>query len=142
MIAFQNDQNIYDLQSGEEPRTLDEATKYQRFFLQVHNAVQGHRGYMATVLSLRERGLDWRGAVQDVRRLVRSCPICQKADVKDVANVAKPYVTAQSFEPMKRLSVDSVGPLHTSGDPLNYRHILVVLDTWTRWIELYPMVKN
>jgi hypothetical protein len=79
---------VNDLQSGEEPRTeltnLDEATKYQRF-LQAHNAVQGHRGYRATVLSLRERGLDWRGAVQDVQRLVlRSCPVCQKADTKDL----------------------------------------------------------
>ena len=55
---------VDDLHSGEEPRTelrnLDEATKYQHFFLQVHNAVQGHRGYRATVFSLGERGLDWK----------------------------------------------------------------------------------
>jgi transposase InsO family protein len=40
---------------------------------------------------------------------------------------------------MKRLCIDTIGELPDSGPPGGYKFVLVVLDTFTRWIELYPL---
>ena len=46
----------------------------------------------------------------------------------------KAFTTA-SFKPMRRLNIDAIGPLPVSKD--GYQHILVIIDTFTRFAELY-----
>jgi transposase InsO family protein len=40
---------------------------------------------------------------------------------------------------MKWLCIDTIGELPESGPPGGYKFVLVVLDTFTRWVELYPL---
>ena len=45
--------------------------------------------------------------------------------------------TLAAYHPMERLAVDTIGPLPKSEE--GYEHIMVVLDCFTRWVELYPL---
>jgi hypothetical protein len=38
---------------------------------------------------------------------------------------------------MERLAIDTIGPLPVQED--GYNNILVIIDAFTRWIELYPI---
>lgn len=46
-----------------------------------------------------------------------------------------PYTTA-TYEPMQRLNIDSMGPFQADENDNTY--IIVVIDCFTRWVELYP----
>jgi hypothetical protein len=46
-----------------------------------------------------------------------------------------PFTNA-SYVPMQKLSIDAIGPLPS--DELNNRHIIVIIDTCTRYLRLYP----
>ena len=61
------------------------------------------------------------------------CPVCQKASERGVDINIEPFTTA-TLTPMKRINVDTIGPLPVSED--GYEHILVLIDTFTRWVEL------
>ena len=44
--------------------------------------------------------------------------------------------TTASVAPMMRISIDTIGPLPDDGDGNKY--IVVIVDNFTRWTELYP----
>ena len=46
--------------------------------------------------------------------------------------------TTSSRGPMERISFDAIGEL-AEDEEWGYKHILVVIDNFTRWIELYPI---
>ena len=77
----------------------------------------------------------WPGVSSDVQQLCTACPECQKG------SQARPRKTLQSLpvisEPFSRIGMDLVGPLMRT--KLNNRHILVVMDYTTRWLEIYPL---
>jgi hypothetical protein len=60
-------------------------------------------------------------------------------DQRQIHNLVQPNVTSNAMVPMERICVDSIGELPSSGEPNSYKHILVVLVTFTRWVELYPL---
>ena len=45
--------------------------------------------------------------------------------------------TTSNYQLMQCINVDTIGPLPTSRN--GYEHILVIIDTFTRWIEIYPI---
>ena len=47
-----------------------------------------------------------------------------------------PFTNA-SYVPMQKLSIDAIGPLPS--DELNNRHIIVIIDTCTGYLRLYPV---
>ena len=47
----------------------------------------------------------------------------------------KPFTTA-TYEPMERINIDTIGPLPM--DKYGYCHIIVIINCFTRFIELYP----
>ena len=49
---------------------------------------------------------------------------------------AKAFTTA-TYEPHQRLKIDTIGPIPPDADGNCY--ILVLIDTFTRWIELYAI---
>ena len=50
---------------------------------------------------------------------------------------ARAFTTA-THEPHQRLNIDTIGPLPPGADGSCY--ILVLIDTFTRWIELYVII--
>lgn len=70
-----------------------------------------------------------------VKHFVRHCPVCQKLSMRNLLIKAQPFTLA-SYQPMECIAIDTMGPLkETQG----YSHILVVIDCFTRFVELFPL---
>ena len=102
---------------------------------EVHNSLVGHFGIDLTLRRVKEKGHQNRYLREYVRRFVQSCPHCQKLSVLKVPILTSPFCTS-SLSPMQRLNVDTIGPLPIGTH--GHQYILVVIDTFTRFVELYP----
>jgi hypothetical protein len=100
-----------------------------------HNSQVGHFGFEHTIRKLQEYGHKWKYMRSHVKKFLRECPMCQKMN-PTVYAVSAIRFTSAAYEPFSRLSLDTIGPLPESTE--GYRFILVVIDCFTRIIELYP----
>ncbi|KAK4509772.1 uncharacterized protein ATC70_007074 [Mucor velutinosus] len=95
----------------------------------------GHYGAQAIVRELHSQGLHWANVYEDAKRLVSSCPECQKH------NIAKrgwhPLKNVVSLQPMSHVSVDLGGPMTMTFD--GYVYIMVVTDLCTKYVILRPL---
>lgn len=105
----------------------------------VHNPFVGHHGFQRMRKRLKQQGHEWPQMSTDIRKFLDECPYCQKFDQRDNSDViARPFVSSLAYSPMRRICIDTIGELPTSGVD-GYQYVLVILDTFTRWIELYPL---
>ena len=102
----------------------------------VHNSWRGHRGISSTVAELQKDGLKWRHMKKHVTQFISQCPTCQKQSVKKVAYNTIPFVTS-STKPHDRINVDTFQV--STDDAQGNKAVIVVVDTCTRWTELYPV---
>ncbi|CAF1363453.1 unnamed protein product [Didymodactylos carnosus] len=97
--------------------------------------ISGHLGRRKTLhrLSLR---FHWDGMTRDVAHYVRSCDLCQrfKAANEKKAGLMQSHVVQS---PWHTIGVDLTGPLPRT--PRGSAYILVVVDYFTKWIELFPL---
>jgi len=128
--STQTGPEVHNLYSREI--TTDEHAKIS----EVHNNFFGHMGLHLTMLRLKARGYHWPNMRQAVHKYITSCPTCQKLRALTPAIRALPYVTGAP-EPMERLSIDTMGPFTKSAQ--GFEHILVVIDNFSRFVELYPL---
>ena len=70
-----------------------------------------------------------------VEKFIRECPICQKSSEISDPVVVKPF-TSITLKPMQRINVDTIGPLPV--DKNGFRYIVVIIDTFTRYMNTYP----
>ena len=61
-----------------------------------------------------------------------SCATCQKMDTRHKSIRASRFVLSK-LKPMQRMAMETIGPLIISK-----QFILVIIDTFTRYVELYP----
>lgn len=96
----------------------------------------GHYGVNRTLAKI-EAKYFWPGMHQFITEFCRKCVECQKYKVSNLkpGGLLKTPVMSQRMEV---LAVDFFGPLPESED--GYRHILIVEDVATRWVELFPLV--
>ena len=99
----------------------------------VHNSQTGHRGVEKTLEAL---DIQWKYRREHVKKFIRECPFCQKINNLKMSIYTHPYTLAAYF-PMERLAMDSIGPLPES--ELGYKYILVIIDCFSRFVELYPL---
>ncbi len=100
-----------------------------------HNPVVGHRGVDATIEYYKKYYGPYPRLREYVTAFIRACPFCQKiSDMKEVIHTA-PFVLS-GHAPMRKISIDTVGPLNK--EPDGYEYILVIIDNFTRFVELYP----
>jgi hypothetical protein len=98
----------------------------------VHNSLVGHSGVERTI----KRILSTSGSKkfeylrQKVKRFIRECPLCQKMSHLKIPIIAHPF-SASTYSPMECLNMDFVGPFPNKG------YILCIVDTFSRWIELF-----
>ena len=111
----------------------------------VHNSHVGHFGVEKTLSALTllnprtgvPRNTPWPYMREHVKRFIKRCPICQKASTTTIIVQTQNFTTA-TLEPMERLAVDSLGPLEA--DEYGMIYIIVIVDCFTRWVELYPTI--
>ena len=100
-----------------------------------HNSVVGHSGVKRTILKLRRKGVKMKYMRDYVDKFIKQCPLCQKLDERRLPVHVKP-LTMATYRAMQRINIDAIGPLPETED--GYKFILVVIDTFSRWVMLYP----
>ena len=141
---------------GEEYHDLNPLSQLDEFKIprdkykiisQAHNSVVGHFGVDKTMSKVTEvdpktgkpRVEPWIGMREHVKCFIRKCPICQKLSQSKVKVLSDTFTTA-SYEPMERLNIDTIGPLQV--DELGNCWIIVIIDCFTRWVELIAVPDN
>ena len=84
----------------------------------LHNTVVGHYGLERTLKRFKDFKHTWDYKRQHVRYFIDHCPCCQKMNMS-------------TYTPMECLNIDFIGLFPDQG------YILVIVDTFTRWVELY-----
>ena len=73
---------------------------------------------------------------EHIRCFVKRCPLClMMSAIKNPIDVLP--LTNASYKPMYFIGMDTKGPLTPESNELQY--ILVIIDHFTRYIELYPL---
>ena len=112
-------------------------TELRETIASIHNGVSGHHGVEKTLELLKQRAKQtWHGMRADVKRFIRECPCCQFMNVTALKASIAPF-NVSAFYPMDRLNIDHVGPLPEDED--GNRYILVIIDVFSRFVELYPV---
>jgi transposase InsO family protein len=105
----------------------------------VHGPTTGHHGTERTVQKLRSAGHYWDSMRAHVIKFRRCCPCCQKmAMLKGPIHARK--FTVSSSCPMENLAIDFIERLVV--DEYGNKYILVIIDSFSRFIELYPTKTN
>jgi len=100
-----------------------------------HNAVIGHFGVQQTLKLLHDSGIDWPSMTSDVSTFISGCATCQKIRACKASYNAAVKSTMVS-EPFEVITIDSIGPLPV--DSYGNKFIIVVMDAFTRFVELFP----
>jgi len=98
----------------------------------VHNSVNGHHGVDRTIMCLSRipDSKQIKNLRAYVHLFIKKCPFCQKIDMIKYPIHASPFTTS-TYYPMECLNIDFIGPFHDK------RYILVIVDAFSRWVELY-----
>ena len=103
----------------------------------VHNELVGHVGVDKMMARLQENGHDWEYMREHVKQFKLRCPTCQKNDQSKPHNQTSQPFTLSSNDPMYKIFVDIIEDLRE--DEEGNRHILVLIDAFSRWLNLIPM---
>ena len=115
---------------------LLETPKRESEIANAHNDLAGHGGIQRTVSRLQKAGLSWPNMSQEVAKFIKTCTTCQKMNQAKNKNDAR-HFTVNSYSPMENISIDFIQGLMP--DDEGHDCILVVIDTFTRFVELYPL---
>ena len=142
LMAMATPEGLPDtIQEAPKPATFPsyvpiDADKYKAI-MGVHNSTVGHHGRERTTRLLRERAtFTWPTMRKDVKEFIRQCPQCQMMDTMQLPIHIAPYNVSRYY-PMDRLNIDSIGPLPIDGGGNVY--ILVIIDVFSRFVELYAI---
>jgi hypothetical protein len=83
-------------------------------------------------------GFYWPTAITDAKYLVKRCKGCQFF-AKQQHLPAQALLTIPPSWPFAMWGLDAVGPFRIA--PGGYKHILVTVDKFTKWIEVQPVAK-
>ena len=101
-----------------------------------HNELVGHGGVKRTLQLLHQNGEQWQGMQKDVKNFITQCPCCQKNRMTPFTGSLSKYTLSVTSGPMRRLSIDTVGPFPVDDEGNMY--ILVVIDNFSRYTTLWP----
>ncbi len=107
-----------------------------RTITKYHNHFNGHGGVERTMNLVLKNEQRWPFMREHIKHFVKTCACCQKMRTIHPVVKLKGFTTS-SYEPMARLGVDTIRPF--PADEQGNTHIVVVIDHFTRWIELYPV---
>ena len=131
--------NMIDFPQEYNPETIMAANVIEKFKLtreqyitigKLHNSEVGHFGLERTLKRLKDINKTWQFQRQHVRWFIDHCSCCQKMSMLKTPIHAHGFSTS-TYTPMERLNIDFIGPFPDGG------YVLVIIDTFTRWVELY-----
>ena len=96
----------------------------------MHNSFVGHFGLERTLKRFQVLKDVWKFQRQHIKYFIDNCPCCQKMSKLKIPIHAHGFTTS-TYTPMECLNIDFIGPFPDRG------YILVIVDTFTRWVELY-----
>lgn len=101
----------------------------------VHNATVGHHGVDNTMRKLKQANQKFPYMRNKVDKFVKECDCCQKSTPNKYHNDMAAFTTV-GMELMETVNIDNIGPLEP--DRHGNTHITVIVDKFSRWMELYP----
>ena len=110
--------------------------EYYDLIKKVHTTDVGHLGVEKTLERLKSLNHEWKGMREHVVLFLHNCPTCQKLNTLRVSINGHPFTLA-SYRPMEEWHMDTLamGIVDDEG----YSHVLVVIDSCSRWIKLFPL---
>jgi hypothetical protein len=114
--------------------------KFYQKIAKCHNSTVGHFGQELTLKKIHSTfpGPEGRWPQQraHIKHFILRCPCCQK-----MSQLRTPILTAKfttsTYTSMERIYLDSIGPLKE--DKYGNKHVVVIVDGFSRWIELYAV---
>jgi hypothetical protein len=94
----------------------------------------GHFGTTKTIKRILKSGFWWSSMHQDVKLWIKKCKLCQH--IKSPRKVQHHEGITSGSYPFQRISMDFFGAIHQSAN--THRYILVVMDTFTKYVHIYP----
>jgi len=111
----------------------------QEILKEIHQGECGHHASSrALVAKAFRHGFYWPSALEDAEALVKKCNGCQRYGSK-IHMPASELRTIPITWPFAVWCLDMVGPFKTAR--CNYTRILVMVDKFTKWIEVKPIAK-
>ena len=99
------------------------------------NHMAGHQGIDRTYQIIRRKYF-WQSMYQDVVNYVKSCEVCQQSKRDFRKDKIPPLQPLPVAEPFGRIHMDFLGPIK---DVDGYKHILLIVDSFTKWPECFPL---
>jgi hypothetical protein len=97
----------------------------------------GHIGAIALTAKVFRQSFYWPSIIDDASKLVTTCQACQKFSPSSQASSQPSQLITPSW-PLQRWGIDIVRPLTTTQG--NYKYAVVVVEYFTKWIEVKPLV--
>jgi hypothetical protein len=105
-------------------------TKLNRLLMKKRDLMEDEHPYNKMIFGVDEK-------IDAVDYFLRHCDICQKnSDINEDRVATTPFVNSGT-EPFELIQLDHIGPLKEDAHGNNY--ILVMIDCFSRWVELYPV---
>jgi transposase InsO family protein len=143
-----------EVQASNKKLNFEERKFIVDIIKKVHNATSGHFGiqktadlvdrYLNELITAGEvsprinlHRLTKARRIEIIKAYIERCDICQKTSDKGEKIAITPF-TVSTYAPHECVQADHIGPFpedRVSGA----KYILVIIDTFTRWIELYPV---
>jgi transposase InsO family protein len=112
----------------------------QQLIKQYHSSIwTGHYGTMKTLKRLGQARFWWPSLIHDVKIFCRQCQLCQQTKTS-TKRIVYPLKQTSSSAPWAKTAMDFFGPLPAS--QLGNKYVLVVIDTFSRYVELYALATN
>lgn len=105
-----------------------------------HNCIKGHRSKEQLKAYLQEDGNNWTDLEEMIHQVVEGCHTCQKIKGNAISARKIPLGSLMTTQAWDTISLDFIGPF--SPDKYGNKYILVVIDNFTRFVELFVTPNN
>ena len=146
------EKDLYEIQDGilvhfYQPRLKKKPKEYnftiqtaiprvqRQKLLRAYHDENGHQGIKRTHALIHGKYY-WPRMYNDITMYVKSCDVCQRTKRNPDTKVP-PLNPLPVTEVFSRMHVDIIGPLSKSSD--GYECILVAVDSFSKWIEAFPL---